>query len=70
MEQREPMEREFVIASERKGEYPFTREDSFERKMRRHRRRHAELGEQMASPRPLWNTLSRSRFRRCWIAPS
>jgi DNA-directed RNA polymerase sigma subunit (sigma70/sigma32) len=50
MEQREPKEREFVIASERNGEYPFTREDSFERKMRRHRRRHAELGEHLALP--------------------
>ncbi len=50
MEQREPKEREFVLASERNGEYPFTREDSFERKMRRHRRRHAELGEHVAPP--------------------
>jgi hypothetical protein len=29
-------ETEFWIASERNGEYPFTREDSFERKLRRH----------------------------------
>ncbi len=36
---------EFVIASERTGEYPFTREDSFERKLRRHRRRQQALAE-------------------------
>ncbi|MFQ3610668.1 MAG: sigma factor-like helix-turn-helix DNA-binding protein [Fimbriimonadales bacterium] len=36
---------EFVIASERTGEYPFTREDSFERKLRRHRRRQQMLME-------------------------
>ncbi|GBC92511.1 hypothetical protein HRbin15_00981 [bacterium HR15] len=50
MEQKEPMDRDFVIASERNGEYPFTREDSFERKLRRHRRRHTELGEHIALP--------------------
>ncbi|MDW8106595.1 MAG: sigma factor-like helix-turn-helix DNA-binding protein [Armatimonadota bacterium] len=38
-------ELEFWIASERNGEYPFTREDSFERKLRRHRKLHAQLGE-------------------------
>ncbi len=38
-------ETEFWIASERNGEYPFTREDSFERKLRRHRKLHATLGE-------------------------
>lgn len=38
-------ELEFWIASERNGEYPFTREDSFERKLRRHRKLHARLGE-------------------------
>lgn len=38
-------ETEFWIASERNGEYPFTREDSFERKLRRHRKLHASLGE-------------------------
>ncbi len=37
----------FWIASERKGEYPFTREDSFERKLRRHRKRQQSLGEQV-----------------------
>ncbi len=47
---KEPMEPEFVIASERNGEYPFTREDSFERKLRRHRRRQTELGEHVAVP--------------------
>ncbi len=36
---------EFVIASERTGEYPFTTEDSFERKLRRHRRRQQMLAE-------------------------
>ncbi len=38
-------ETEFWIASERDGEYPFTREDSFERKLRRHRKLHTQLGE-------------------------
>ncbi|MFN7161479.1 MAG: sigma factor-like helix-turn-helix DNA-binding protein [Fimbriimonadales bacterium] len=38
-------ETEFWIASERNGEYPFTREDSFERKLRRHRKLHTSLGE-------------------------
>ncbi|MCS7208380.1 MAG: ECF-type sigma factor [Fimbriimonadales bacterium] len=38
-------ETEFWIASERNGEYPFTREDSFERKLRRHRKLHMRLGE-------------------------
>lgn len=36
---------DFWIASERNGEYPFTREDSFERKLRRHRKLHMDLGE-------------------------
>lgn len=35
----------FWIASERDSEYPFTREDSFERKLRRHRKLHTSLGE-------------------------
>lgn len=38
-------ETEFWIASERNSEYPFTREDSFERKLRRHRKLHTSLGE-------------------------
>lgn len=38
-------ETDFWIASERNGEYPFTREDSFERKLRRHRKLHTTLGE-------------------------
>lgn len=38
-----PHETEFWIASERNGEYPFTREDSFERKLRRHRRLQTQL---------------------------
>ncbi len=33
----------FEIASDVKGEYPFIREDSFERKLRRHRQRQTEL---------------------------
>ncbi len=37
----------FWIASERNGEYPFTREDSFERKLRRHRKLQQQLGEQV-----------------------
>ena len=36
-------ETEFWIASERNGEYPFTREDSFERKLRRHRKLQTQL---------------------------
>jgi RNA polymerase sigma factor (sigma-70 family) len=36
-------EKEFWIASERNGEYPFTREDSFERKLRRHRKLQTQL---------------------------
>ncbi len=42
MQAKEP---EFWIASERNGEYPFTREDSFERKLRRHRKLHKQLRE-------------------------
>ncbi|MCX7926123.1 MAG: ECF-type sigma factor [Fimbriimonadales bacterium] len=38
-------ETEFWIASERNSEYPFTREDSFERKLRRHRKLQTHLGE-------------------------
>lgn len=36
----------FEIASDVKGEYPFIREDSFERKLRRHRRRQSDMERQ------------------------